>query len=1282
MIDEFSLLKCIGKGSFGEVFLTSKMGSNQFFATKKVSKQKADSPAIKKYFINELTILREISHKNIIRLEAIKLTIHNYYIITEYCNGGGLSDCLKKYISLYGSAFSEEIVQYLMRQIVEALKYLHGLRIIHRDIKLDNILVKFENEYDKNCLNMLKAQVKIIDFGFATHLGASNLRFSTLGSPINMDPILLKKLTAAHGTANLIGYDEKADIWSLGTVCYEMLIGQGVFNAETMTDLIRKVEFGNYHVPTSLSKEVVSFLNAMLQYSARNRLSAEQLSRHYFLTKNIKDFKQIDLTKVSHKVDYKGLNINIKRNQSIWAIFKEEDEKALIDIPGKYLVDNPIPEQDEYSQKTNIIKDENPFKKANTQPTITNNVVNNNNVINNNNQNIKQKDNGIDYNLLKQQQKIYYQINIQNNNNKRYANYIYNNQATVGTVNAYPNYKNYYVNGQAKYYNANLTGKKNITTNPQPVAPTQTIPTANIANNLIYQAPQTQTNQILIIPQYQNQTNNQVVLNTQYQQNQYTYTTQPQYTTINTTLTNIPIQNKQKAQIPVPAQKKVVNQVYQQPTSTPQISLKNYQNQNIKVQQPIIIPVSTNKYDTSSKNQIKKSKISAISSATTKTEIIPPGTKVPKYENYENFYKMIDLENYRQEIKYNDNKKIISKQGIQPQPTVQTKSQEPKSQTKQIEIKSPQSPTYIQQPQIYTEYPDYQQKTEKNEEKQNDKNEQTPTQYQTQPYSNREYNYYEQNKKYKDYNQYSTQTHLKKNTPKTIEQENKYQTKTYNTQNSPVEIIKYKEPKNNLKNYNENEYVYQNKKIKDLNANINEVKIVNINSNKYEDNYEQKNYENKKSNKVKIKKIDEPINNTKGNSGNIYYDNANINYEENNFIKINNPIVIDQTKLEQNDKDVFNYEEKNYNYIKKNNQIKKAQTKEEQNYIEQPNYEEINYRKIEIPKEIHHSKQEKIDNKDSNYEFNYYKKKEEEINTKKLQKKFTYDEKNYHTYRSNREGINESGNNYREYRPDTNYEDNNYRKRDEKIQKDREIKKCKNDYEKNNNPYSNREEIRQQKSNQRYRRNLTYEEMDYKKVNNQTEIKEPKSGNKYKQYNDETNYEDNYYKQNNTFEIEQSKSNKKNKQNIDNNIDEENNYNEPFPMPDNNHEYSPFEKGKKEENENDYNQCSQENQKSKKDGDSSDELDDLIDFKLGDELCPEPDNYSDENKKNEFKDNESDDNLDLPMKKIMEVTVERPTIGVPPPGTDLNDDFNYEGDDNNGVFQSNYRRGYDNDDYN
>ena len=358
MLDDLTFIKRLGKGSFGEVFLTSKAGHTQYYATKKIPKSIADSENVKKYFKNEITILSEINHKNIMKLIEIKQSKDNYYLVCELCNGGSLNDCLDKYRKMNRRPFTEEIVQYLMRQIIEAIKYLHGCHILHRDLKLDNILVNFDNDQDKINMNMLGAQVKIIDFGFATRLDSKkNLAFSTLGSPINMDPVILKKLNHIDNTVS--GYDEKVDIWSLGTLCYEMLIGKATFEADNMKDLVRKIETGEYTLPTSLSKEVVSFLNAMLQYDPKLRLSAEELSRHYFLTKNIKDFTKIDTNKLQKKLNEKDeIKINVKENKSIWAIFNNEEE--LDEVRGYILEEKkddilaPIPETDNPNQNKNI----------------------------------------------------------------------------------------------------------------------------------------------------------------------------------------------------------------------------------------------------------------------------------------------------------------------------------------------------------------------------------------------------------------------------------------------------------------------------------------------------------------------------------------------------------------------------------------------------------------------------------------------------------------------------------------------------------------------------------------------------------------------------------------------------------------------------------------------------------------------------------------------------------------------------------------------------------------
>jgi serine/threonine-protein kinase ULK/ATG1 len=335
------LEKLIGKGAFGEVYLTSKKGDDKKkYATKKIDRDEVEKGEGIKYLKNEIIILQYLRHPNIVRFEEVKKTKKHYYIVMEFCNGGELSKALEKYQEKFGKPFPEEIVQHFMKQIIGAFKFIHERKIIHRDVKLDNILLNYETEEDKNNFNLMKAQAKIIDFGFSCKIDKSGLQFTALGSPINMDPIILKKLNSSSKKTRQLGYNQKADIWSLGTICYEMLIGKSAFDADDMEDLISKVENGSYNVPTTLSHEVVSFLNGMLQYEGVNRLSAEQLSRHAFLTKDVKDFTPLDLKKTNKVMNTKKLN------QSIWAIFGANDENKLMNIQGNEFI-KPIDEKEE-----------------------------------------------------------------------------------------------------------------------------------------------------------------------------------------------------------------------------------------------------------------------------------------------------------------------------------------------------------------------------------------------------------------------------------------------------------------------------------------------------------------------------------------------------------------------------------------------------------------------------------------------------------------------------------------------------------------------------------------------------------------------------------------------------------------------------------------------------------------------------------------------------------------------------------------------------------------------
>ena len=149
ILDDYTLEKKIGKGAFGEVFLTTKKDTIKLFATKKMDKELFDNPTTKKYLLNETYILKELNHQNIVKFIDLKRTNNHYYIITEYCNGGDLQKALERHIQKFGKPFSQEIVQHLMKQIISAFKQIHGKQIIHRDIKLENILLNYGTNEDK-----------------------------------------------------------------------------------------------------------------------------------------------------------------------------------------------------------------------------------------------------------------------------------------------------------------------------------------------------------------------------------------------------------------------------------------------------------------------------------------------------------------------------------------------------------------------------------------------------------------------------------------------------------------------------------------------------------------------------------------------------------------------------------------------------------------------------------------------------------------------------------------------------------------------------------------------------------------------------------------------------------------------------------------------------------------------------------------------------------------------------------------------------------------------------
>ena len=178
-LENYELEKKLGEGAFGEVWLTSKKDDTKKYATKKMDREEIEKSESMKYLRNEIAILQYLHHPNIVKFQEVKKTKKHFYIIMEYCNGGDLSKALEKYIEKYGKPFDEKLVQHFMKQIIDAFKYMHDKQIIHYNIKLDNILLNYDDETDKDNFDLMKATIKIIDFGFACTISTSNFEEET-----------------------------------------------------------------------------------------------------------------------------------------------------------------------------------------------------------------------------------------------------------------------------------------------------------------------------------------------------------------------------------------------------------------------------------------------------------------------------------------------------------------------------------------------------------------------------------------------------------------------------------------------------------------------------------------------------------------------------------------------------------------------------------------------------------------------------------------------------------------------------------------------------------------------------------------------------------------------------------------------------------------------------------------------------------------------------------------------------------------------------------------------
>lgn len=278
-VGDYIIDELIGSGAYGEVYKgTSVKTPGEVYAIKMISK-KSMSEKVFHYLEREVEILQMMDHENVVKLKDIKTTDNHYYLIFEYCNGGDLSAFRKS----KGGLLPEPTVRFILRQIVEGLNELYRKKAIHRDIKLSNVLLSYPNEEAKI---KEKPIIKLGDFGFArlmTQLEGDEKSISDamepmsfVGTPLNMAPELFHKEP----------YSFKADIWSLGTIIYELACGKNCYTGRNKEDLIQNIDKGLYRIPKvlRLSIECMDILNTCLQFNPSTRAKWKEIVSHPFIS--------------------------------------------------------------------------------------------------------------------------------------------------------------------------------------------------------------------------------------------------------------------------------------------------------------------------------------------------------------------------------------------------------------------------------------------------------------------------------------------------------------------------------------------------------------------------------------------------------------------------------------------------------------------------------------------------------------------------------------------------------------------------------------------------------------------------------------------------------------------------------------------------------------------------------------------------------------------------------------------------------------------------------------
>ena len=256
--------KKIGEGSFGEVHSGFLKSNGKKIAIKRVSKKKMyekDFEYMKKAFFNELDCMKKCNCENSVYLYNFFETQNNYNIIMELCDGDLGQELRKR-----PEGFNTDEVRYIFSQLNNAFKKMVENNIIHRDLKLGNILIKYSDEAKT------KFVPKLSDYGLSKELSdKSGIARTSLGTPATMAPEVTAK--------NI--YNNKADLWSVGVLLYQLHFNEFPYKGRAASEIARNIK---NQIPYKQAEDLFlrDLINKLLVVNPMNRYSWEQYFRHPF----------------------------------------------------------------------------------------------------------------------------------------------------------------------------------------------------------------------------------------------------------------------------------------------------------------------------------------------------------------------------------------------------------------------------------------------------------------------------------------------------------------------------------------------------------------------------------------------------------------------------------------------------------------------------------------------------------------------------------------------------------------------------------------------------------------------------------------------------------------------------------------------------------------------------------------------------------------------------------------------------------------------------------------